>query len=66
MATRGGFVGNLGKIYGIYTGGFVGFVILMAILEQLGVPDRAIGYMFIGFTIAIYAIIGIVSRTTDI
>ena len=66
MATRGGFVGNLGKIYGIYTGGFIGFVILMAILEQLGVPDRAIGYMFIGFTIAIYALIGIISRTTEI
>ena len=66
MATRGEFVGNLGKIYGIYTGGFIGFVILMAILEQLGVPDRAIGYMFIGFTIAIYALIGIISRTTEI
>ena len=38
METRGGFVGNLGKIYAIYTGGFIGFVILMAILEQLGVP----------------------------
>ena len=66
MATRGEFVENLGKIYGIYTGGFIGFVILMAILEQLGVPDRAIGYMFIGFTIAIYALIGIISRTTEI
>ncbi len=66
MATRGGFVENLGKIYGIYTGGFIGFVILMAILEQMGVPDRAIGYMFIGFTIAIYALIGIISRTTEI
>ena len=38
----------------------------MAILEQMGVPDRAIGYMFIGFTIAIYALIGIISRTTEI
>src|ERR671918_1017382 len=66
MATRAGFVENLGKIYGIYTGGFIGFIILMAILEQLGVPDRAIGYMFIGFTIAIYAMIGIISRTTEI
>ena len=66
MATRGGFVENLGKIYGIYTGGFIAFVILMAILEQMGVPDRAIGYMFIGFTIAIYAMIGIISRTTEI
>ena len=66
MATRGGFVENLGKIYGIYTGGFIAFVILMAILEQLGVPNRVIGYLFIGFTIAIYAMIGIISRTTEI
>src|SRR5919109_3950703 len=66
MATRSGFVANLGKIYGIYTGGFIGFIILMAILEQLGLPERAIGYMFIGFTIAIYAMIGIISRTTEI
>jgi cation/acetate symporter len=66
MAARGDFVANLGKIYGIYTGGFVAFVILMAILEQLGTPDAVIGYMFIGFTIAIYAAIGIISRTTDL
>jgi cation/acetate symporter len=66
MALKGGFVENLGKIYGIYTGGFVAFVILMAILEQLGTPDAVIGYLFIGFTIAIYALIGILSRTTII
>ena len=42
MATRGGFVENLGKIYGIYTGGFVAFVILMAILEQLADALRAL------------------------
>jgi cation/acetate symporter len=66
MATRGGFVENLGKIYGTYAGGFLGFVILMGILEYAGVPNRVIGYLFIGFTIAIYAIIGIISRTTEI
>jgi cation/acetate symporter len=66
MASRGDFVANLGKIYGIYTGGFVAFVILMAILEQLGTPDAVIGYLFMGFTIAIYALIGIISRTTEI
>ena len=66
MAARGDFVANLGKIYGIYTGSFVAFVILMAILEQLGTPDAVIGYLFIGFTIAIYAAIGIISRTTEL
>jgi len=31
-----GFLANLGKVYGIYTGGFLAFIILVAILEQLG------------------------------
>ncbi len=66
MATRGGFVENLGKIYGTYAGGFLAFVLLMGLLEYVGVPNRIIGYLFIGFTIAIYAIIGIISRTTEI
>ena len=35
-----GFLANLGKVYAIYTGGFLAFVILIAILEQLGVPNQ--------------------------
>ena len=38
-----GFLANLGKVYGIYTGGFLAFIILVAILEQLGVPNRRVG-----------------------
>jgi cation/acetate symporter len=57
------FVSNLGRIYGIYTGGFAGFVLLLALLEQLGVPDRIIGYLFVFLTIGVYAYIGIISRT---
>ncbi len=60
------FVANLGRIYGIYTGGFLGFVIVLAILEQLGVPDRIIGYLFVFLTLAVYAGIGILSRTMRI
>ena len=60
---EGGFIQNLGRVYGIYTLGFLGFVILMAILEQAGVTPRYIGYMFVGFTILIYALIGVLSRT---
>ncbi len=60
------FIGNLGKIYGIYTGGFFGFVILLAILEQVGVPNRIIGYLFIGFTLVVYAGIGVLSRTMQV
>lgn len=63
---KGDFVSNLGRIYGLYTGGFVGFVILLAILEQLGVPNRIIGYLFVFFTLAVYAGIGVLSRTMQV
>ena len=63
MKLEGGFIQNLGRVYGIYTLGFLGFVVLMAILEQAGVSADAIGWMFVGFTILIYALIGVLSRT---
>ncbi|WP_298724767.1 sodium:solute symporter family protein [uncultured Ferrovibrio sp.] len=61
----GGFIANLGKIYGMYTGGFVAFVIVLAILEQLGVSNQVIGYLFVFLTIGVYALIGILSRTAE-
>ena len=57
------FIAQLGKIYAGYTGGFAVFVVLLAILEQMGVPDRIIGYLFVFLTIGVYAYIGIISRT---
>jgi cation/acetate symporter len=68
MATRtsNAFVANLGKIYGGYAGGFIGFVIILAILEQMGVPNRIIGYAFVFLTIGVYAYIGILSRTSEL
>ena len=63
---KGGFISNLPKIYGLYTGGFLVFIILMAILEQGGVSKEAIGIMFVAFTVAIYAIIGWLSRTVQV
>ena len=65
-ATRGDFVSNLGRIYGIYTGGFIGFVIILAILEQVGVPNKVIGYLFMFLTILVYAVIGIIARTAQV
>ena len=65
-AGGGSFLDNLGKIYAIYTGGFFTFVIILGILEQLGVPNKWIGYGFVFLTIAVYAVIGILSRTTDV
>jgi len=64
-AGSGDFVSNLGRIYSIYTGGFFGFVIVLAILEQMGVPNVYIGYGFVFLTIAVYAVIGILSRTGE-
>src|SRR5210317_756806 len=57
------FIDNLPKIYGMYTGGFLVFVLLMAILEQMGVGADTIGILFVAFTIVIYAGIGFLSRT---
>jgi len=57
------FIDNLPKIYGVYTGGFLAFFALMAILEQMGVGADMIGILFLGFTIVIYAFIGVLSRT---
>jgi cation/acetate symporter len=64
--TTNAFISNLPKIYGGYAGGFLGFVIILAILEQMGVPNRIIGYAFVFLTIAVYAYIGILSRTMEL
>ena len=62
---KGKFIDNLPKVYGIYTGGFIGFIILMAIGEQMGMTAKAIGVAFVAFTIFIYALIGYLSRTAQ-
>jgi cation/acetate symporter len=61
----GSFINNLGKIYTIYTGGFAGFVIILAILEQMGVSNQVIGYLFVFMTVGVYALIGVLSRTAE-
>ncbi|MEK9661011.1 MAG: hypothetical protein VW644_04640, partial [Alphaproteobacteria bacterium] len=63
---RSSFIDNLGKVYGIYTLGFLAFFGLMAILEQFGAGARTIGILFLLFTIAIYAGIGWISRTMQV
>jgi cation/acetate symporter len=63
---QGSFIDNLPKIYGFYTGGFVVFIALMAVAEQMGVKEDTIGLMFVGFTLFIYALIGWLSRTMQL
>jgi len=66
MTSEGGFLANLGKVYALYTGGFAAFVFFLFILEKMGVSHTIIGYLFIFFTIGIYALIGFLSRTAQV
>ena len=59
------FKKGLNKVYTWYTGGFVAFVIVLAILEQMGLPKAWIGYLFLASTVLLYAGIGVMSRTND-
>jgi cation/acetate symporter len=65
-ATTSDFIKNLGRMYGTYTGGFLAFIVLLAILEQFGVPNKILGYFFVFFTLAVYAIIGVMTRTAEV
>jgi len=65
-ASTSDFTKNLGRLYGTYTGGFLAFIILLAILEQVGVPNRVLGYLFVFFTLAVYAVIGVMTRTMQV
>ena len=66
FSMKGDFTENLGKIYGIYVGGFAAFVVLMAVFSMIGVPDRFILWSYMAMTIGIYAFIGIMSRTAQV
>ena len=73
QGTTGGFFGGsqsafntqLKKVYTWYTGGFLIFIVALAILEQFGLPRAWIGYLFLLATIGLYAGIGVMSRTSD-
>ena len=64
--TQDQFKAMLKKVYSWYTGGFIAFVIVLAILEQLGLTRQWIGYIFLLATVGLYAGIGVMSRTSDI
>ena len=60
------FVKSLGRLYGLYTGGFLAFIIALAVLEQVGVPNKVLGYLFVFFTLAVYGVIGVAMRTAQV
>ena len=64
--TQREFFQYLKKAYSWYTGGFILFVVVLAIAEQMGLPRNWIGYIFLLATVGLYAGIGIMSRTADI
>ena len=61
-----GSLTKLQRYYLYYTGSFLLFIGALAVLEQHGMPPRWIGYAFLFFTISMYAVIGIMSRTSDV
>ncbi len=64
--TGDGFADNLGRIFGIFAIGFLAFVILLAILEQVGIPAEWIGYLFLIFSLVIYGGFGLLARTMQV
>jgi cation/acetate symporter len=64
-ADNAAFKKQLNKVYTWYTGGFIVFIVVLAILEQMGLPRTWIGFIFLLATVALYAGIGIMSRTSD-
>jgi cation/acetate symporter len=66
VSSNTAFFNQLKRYYTFYTGGFIAFVIALAILEQMGMPPKIIGYIFLAATILLYAGIGVMSKTADV
>ena len=64
-ASSAAFKKGLNKVYTWYTGGFLTFLILLAIAEQMGLSRQWIGMSFLAATVLLYAGIGFITRTTD-
>lgn len=60
------FTQRLRRYYFWYTGSFLCFIVLLSIGEYLGMSQSAIGHVFLFATLAIYAGIGVMSRTSDV
>jgi cation/acetate symporter len=57
---------NLRKIFTLYTVGFLGVTALIGLAEAMfDLPNRWIGWLFMGLSLGIYVVIGILTRTSD-
>jgi len=63
---RHGYFKKLSRYYLWYTGAFALFLVAVALLEQEGMPRLWIGYLFMFATIALYAVIGVICRTSNV
>ncbi|PCE21545.1 sodium:solute symporter family protein [Burkholderia ubonensis] len=54
------------RAYVLYTLGFLGFVLLLGQIERAAGSGVWIGYVFLFVPIAVYAVIGLLSRTSDL
>ncbi|WP_431820007.1 sodium:solute symporter family protein [Burkholderia sp. F1] len=54
------------RAYALYTLGFLGFVLLLGQIERAAGSGVWIGYVFLFVPIAVYAVIGLLSRTSDL
>ena len=66
MNARPHYFGKLSRYYLWYTGCFALFLVALAILEQEGMPRLWIGHLFMFATIALYATIGVICRTSNV
>lgn len=64
-SVQAAFKHDVDRVYVRYVAGFLAFVLLLAVLEQLGLPRRWIGSILLVGTLGLYATIGILSRTHD-
>jgi cation/acetate symporter len=57
---------SLGKIFGLYTVCFLSVTILIGLAEQfLSLSSQWIGWIFMGLSLGIYIVIGIITRTSN-
>ena len=66
MSATPGYFGKLSRYYLWYTGCFALFLVAVALLEQEGMPRLWIGHLFMFATIALYATIGVICRTSNV
>ncbi|TXF98666.1 sodium:solute symporter family protein [Massilia arenae] len=66
MSGKPPYFSKLARYYLWYTGCFALFLIAVALLEQEGMPRLWIGHLFMFATIALYAIIGVICRTSSV